>query len=150
MCGNLFKDMTFYRFACFVLLPPTFILNGVSVVDNSILGVSHGWLMDMGLIEVPTNIPCTPKLVLRKNSITRIEAGSFAFLDRIHTLDLGYDELTYIAPGAFDLMIILTIVRMRGTRELPALPPHYGPSTANMENLLIQFIIPTPSHTSKV
>ena len=52
-------------------------LNGVSVVDNSILGVSHGWLMDMGLIEVPTNIPCTPKLALRKNSITRIEADSF-------------------------------------------------------------------------
>ena len=136
------KNLIFCRLAWLNLLLPTLILNGVSAVDYCTLGVSDGWLMDMGLTEVPTNIPCTlnGNLDLRDNSITRIEADSFACLDKIYTLDLGYNELTYIAPGAFDPMLILTTVRLRRNRDLPELPPHYGPNTADMEYLFIQFI----------
>ena len=136
------QNLIFCRLAWLNLLLPTLILNGVSAVDYSTLGVSDGWLMDMGLTEVPTNIPCTlnGNLDLRDNSITRIEADSFACLDKIYTLDLGYNELTYIAPGAFDPMLILTTVRLRRNRDLPELPPHYGPNTADMEYLFIQFI----------
>ena len=124
------KNMIFCRLAWLILLLPTSILNGVSAVDYSTLRVSDGWLMDMGLTEVPTNIPCTLNgiLDLRENSITRIKADSFACLDKIYTLDLGYNKLTYIAPGAFDSMLILTTVRLRGNRDLPELPLHYGPN----------------------
>ena len=120
----------------------TSILHVVSAVDYSSLGVSNGWLKEMGLTDVPTSIPCTLKgnLDLQLNSITRIEANSFTCLDKIDTLDIGYNNLTYIASGAFDPLIILQIVRLRGNKYLPELPPHYGPNTPNMRHLYIQWI----------
>ena len=36
----------------------------------------------------------------------------------------------------------LTIVRLRENKNLPELPPHYGPNTANMRHLYIQHINP--------
>ena len=121
----------------------TSILHVVSAVDYSSLGVSNGWLREMGLTEVPTSIPCTlnGNLDLQLNSITRIEANSFTCLDKIDTLDIGYNNLTYTAPGTFDPLSILQIVRLRGNKYLPELPPHYGPNTPNMRHSMMNCIL---------
>ena len=142
---TLFTDIMVlvqHRLSWFILLQPALILNAVSAVDYSTLGVSDGWLMNRSLTEVPTNIPCTlsGNLDLRDNFITRIEVTDFACLDKIDTLDVGYNQLTYIAPGAFDPMLTLITVRLRGNYDLSTLPPDYGPNTANMMYLFIQFL----------
>ena len=93
------SDMNSCRLTPSLSLLVTSILHVVSAVDYSSLGVSNGWLREMGLTEVPTSIPCAlnGNLDLQLNSITRIEANSFTCLDKIDTLDIGYNNLTYIA-----------------------------------------------------
>ena len=139
---SCFNDMGFCRKTSLTLMQTILIIKTVSAVDYSTLGINDGWLGNMGLTEVPTNIPCTlgGRLDFRNNLITRIESVSFTCLDQVTSLDVGYNKITYIAPGAFDPMNSLTIVRLRGNKNLPELPPHYGPNTANMRHLYIQHI----------
>ena len=111
----------------------------VSAVDYSTLNVTGGELGDMGLTEVPTNIPChiNGLFNILDNLITRIENDSFKCLSEIDALYLGNNLITYIAPGAFDSMVSLTTVGLTGNTDLAELPPHYGPNTVNMTGLYI-------------
>ena len=149
---NFFTNIIFCRLASFILLQLTIIPNGVSAVDYSTLGVSDpGILINMGLTEVPTNIPCTLiTLDLPGNLITSIGAASFTCLNRVQTLDLSNNKLTYISTEAFDPMESLESVHLRYNKDLPQLPPSYGPNTANLRSLYIQDInlqiIPTDSY----
>ena len=135
------NDMVFCRQICLILMLVTLVIKGVSAVNYSSLGVEYGLLGGMGLIEIPTSIPCDLlNLDLRENLITRIEAYSFACLDQVTDLDVGYNKISYIAMEAFDPLISLEVVRLRGNKYLPELPPHYGSNTANMRHLYIQHI----------
>ena len=111
-------------------------------MDYSTLGVNDGLMGNLELTEIPTNIPCllVGNLDFRYNSITRIETNSFVCLSKITALDVSYNKITFIALGAFDPLIALGVVRLRGNTDLPALPPNYGPNTANMRHMYIQHI----------
>ena len=141
-----------FRQSCFIPMQIALVSNGVFAADYSTLGVADGWMNNMGLAEIPTNIPCmlVGNLDFRNNLITRIETNSFFCLHEITTLDISYNKIIYIAPGAFDQLRSLEVVRLKGNRDLPELPPHYGPNTANMKTLFIQHInpqiIPTDSY----
>ena len=129
-----------FQLACLLSMQITLILHGVYGVDYSTLGVTTGWMGNMGLTEIPTNIPCelAGNLDFRENSITRIEVTSFTCLSLVTKLDIGYNNITFIAQGAFDPLISMEVIRLRGNEYLPELPPHYGPNTANMRHLYIQ------------
>ena len=143
--------MLSFRLSCFIPMQIALVSNAVFAADYSTLGVADGWMNNMGLTEIPTNIPCTlvGNLDFRNNLITRIKTNSFFCLHEI-TTDISYNNIIYIAPGAFDQLRSLEMVRLKGNQDLPELPPHYGPNTANMKTLFIQHInpqiIPTGSY----
>ena len=136
------RHSIFDRLSYLISINVTFLLHGVFAVDYSILGINDGLMEKLKLTEIPTNIPCglVGNLDFRYNSITRIEANSFVCLSKITTLDVSYNKITFIALGAFDPLIALGVVRLRGNTDLPELPPNYGPNTANMRHMYIQHI----------
>ena len=139
--ATCFRDSVFRRLAYLISINVTLILRGAAAVDYSTLGVNEGWMADMELTEIPTNIPCRLGLLdFSFNSITRIETNSFVCLSEMTRLDVGYNKITFITLGAFDPLISLEVVRLRGNKNLPELPPNFGPNTVNMRHLYIQRI----------
>ena len=93
----------------------------------------------MGLTEIPIGIPCNiAVLYLPHNQLTRLEANEFTCLSNLKILDVGYNIITYIAPGAFDPLLSLHNLRLRGNSDLVELPPNFGPNTINMKALYMK------------
>ena len=136
-----FKDMDLFRLTDYISLTMTLTLNGMFAMDYFSLGVRNGDMRNIGLTEIPTNIPCNLSiLALTRNLIKRIEADSFICVKKVTRLDIGYNLITYIAPGAFDHFYSLVHVGLAGNEELSELPAQFGPNTANMINLFIHGI----------
>ena len=135
------NDMAFGRLALCTFMVFSLISKEMSAVDYSTLNITSGDLGDMGLTEIPTGIlpPChiNGELNILNNLITRIENDSFKCLNKVDTLFIGSNLITYIAPGAFDPMVSLIHVGLTGNKDLAELPPHYGPNTVNMIGLYI-------------
>ena len=136
-----FNDIDIWGLVCCMILYITPLLNGISAVDYSTLGAADGKLSNMGLTEIPTNIPCSLRYIfLRHNLLQRIEVDSFNCLNKARQLWMGQNLLTHISLGAFDPMRSLVKLGLANNKDLHKLPPHYGPNTANMVELFIEGI----------
>ena len=93
-----------------------------------------------GLTEVPRNIPChATQLNLLRNAITRIENDTFPCHNKLRTIYLAYNDLVYVDRDAFQFCFELNELIMSRNPRLQQLPPTFGPNTANMTRLLMQY-----------
>ena len=94
--------------------------------------------MGRGLTQLPNDIPCDVwRILLWRNSISRIEADSFPCQTEVARIDLRYNSLVYIHPDAFQFCTSLTELYLSDNEHLSQLPSSFGPNTANMEQLWI-------------
>ena len=96
---------------------------------------------DRGLTEVPNDIPCHVRSIsLQRNRILRIEADSFPCHAHVIHINIARNDLIYIDRDAFQFCGSLQVLMMGLNARLQQLPPSFGPNTANMLRLYIQFL----------
>ena len=67
--------------------------------------ISEVTISDAGIYNISSLNLCAltrlTNLVLRNNSVTRIEIGAFSGVSKLHYLDLSFNKISFIQPGAF-------------------------------------------------
>ena len=96
---------------------------------------------NMGLTEIPTNIPCTEtRIQFNNNYITRIERDSFKCLSAAFQVSMKSNNLSYINQEAFHPLKSLGVLILSNNLHLDHLPADFGPAASNLVNLRIQNI----------
>ena len=96
---------------------------------------------NMGLTEIPTNIPCTEtRIQFNNNYITRIERDSFKCLSAAFQVSMKNNNLSYINQEAFHPLKSLGVLILSNNLHLDHLPADFGPAASNLVNLRIQNI----------
>ena len=102
---------------------------------------THFDAIDQGMTEIPKDIPCEiQKIFLHKNFITRVEADSFPCHVKTFAIRLQENDLIFIDRDAFQFCFSLLNLFLGRNPRLQHLPPSFGPNTANMKMLYLQYL----------